>query len=91
MQFSENNSTSGLPIANRPYRTFTKDEVDVKKQLDALLQAGIIKPSRSSYAAPIALAFKKEDNAHPQLCVEYRKLNAITKLDVEPIPRIMQF
>ncbi|GFU82949.1 hypothetical protein TNCV_4254051 [Trichonephila clavipes] len=67
---TDDHRSERLPIANRPYRTFTKDEVDVKKQLDALLQAGIIKPSRSSYAAPIALAFKKEDNAHPQLYVE---------------------
>ncbi|GFS98842.1 retrovirus-related Pol polyprotein from transposon opus [Trichonephila clavipes] len=59
-----------------------------KKQLDALLKEGIIKPSYSSYAAPITLAFKKEDNARTRLCIDYRKLNAITKLDAEPIPRI---
>ncbi|GFT32854.1 retrovirus-related Pol polyprotein from transposon 412 [Trichonephila clavipes] len=53
--------TSELPIANRPYRTSFKDDTEIKKQLDALLKAGIIKPSYSSYAAPITLAFKKED------------------------------
>ncbi|GFU36417.1 retrovirus-related Pol polyprotein from transposon 412 [Trichonephila clavipes] len=55
--------TSELSIANRPYRTSFKDDTEIKKQLDALLKAGIIKPSYSSYAAPITLAFKKEDNA----------------------------
>ncbi|GFX90042.1 retrovirus-related Pol polyprotein from transposon 412 [Trichonephila clavipes] len=55
--------TSELPIANRPYRISFKDDTEIKKQLDALLKAGIIKPSYSSYAAPITLAFKKEDNA----------------------------
>ncbi|GFU36822.1 retrovirus-related Pol polyprotein from transposon 412 [Trichonephila clavipes] len=80
--------TSELPIVNRPYRTSFKDDTEIKKQLDALLKAGIIKPSYSSYAAPITLAFKKEDNARTRLCIDYRKLNAITKLDAEPIPRI---
>ncbi|GFX90445.1 retrovirus-related Pol polyprotein from transposon 412 [Trichonephila clavipes] len=51
--------TSELPIVNRPYRTSFKDDTEIKKQLDALLKAGIIKPSYSSYAAPITLAFKK--------------------------------
>ncbi|GFX18026.1 retrovirus-related Pol polyprotein from transposon 297 [Trichonephila clavipes] len=80
--------TSELPIVNRPYRTSFKDDTEIKKQLDALLKAGIIKPSYSSYAAPITLAFIKEDNARTLLCIDYRKLNAITKLDAEPIPRI---
>ncbi|GFW63084.1 transposon Ty3-G Gag-Pol polyprotein [Trichonephila clavipes] len=80
--------TSELPIVNRSYRTAFKDDTEIKKQLDALLKAGIIKPSYSSYAAPITLAFKKEDNARTRLCIDYRKLNAITKLDAEPIPRI---
>ncbi|GFV31108.1 retrotransposable element Tf2 protein type 1 [Trichonephila clavipes] len=77
-----------LPIANRPYGTSFKDGTELKKQLDALLKTGIIKPSYSSYAAPITLAFKKEDNARARLCIDYRKLNAITKLDAEQIPRI---
>ncbi|GFW10702.1 hypothetical protein TNCV_4918211 [Trichonephila clavipes] len=42
----------------------------------------------SSYAAPITLALKKEDNARTRLCIDYRKINDITKLDAEPIPRI---
>ncbi|GFX72835.1 retrovirus-related Pol polyprotein from transposon 297 [Trichonephila clavipes] len=71
--------TSELLIANRPYRTSFKDDTEIKKQLDALLKAGIIKLSYSSYAAPITLAFKKEDNARTRLCIDYRKLNAITK------------
>ncbi|GFY02171.1 retrovirus-related Pol polyprotein from transposon 412 [Trichonephila clavipes] len=70
-------------IEDRPYRI---DDTEIKKQLDALLKAGIIKPSYSSCAAPITLAFKKEDNARTRLCIDYRKLNAITKLDAEPIP-----
>ncbi|GFW09974.1 integrase catalytic domain-containing protein [Trichonephila clavipes] len=51
--------TDELSIANRPYRTSFKDDTEIKKQLDALLKAGIIKPSYRSYAAPITLAFKK--------------------------------
>ncbi|GFY09726.1 retrovirus-related Pol polyprotein from transposon 412 [Trichonephila clavipes] len=61
--------TSELLIANRPYRISHKDNAEIKKQLDALLKAGIIKPSHSPYAAPTTLAFKKEDyGSHTIMC-----------------------
>ncbi|XP_035221065.1 uncharacterized protein LOC118194000, partial [Stegodyphus dumicola] len=42
----------------RPYRASPKDNSEIKKQIDELLKAGIIKPSYSPYAAPVALAYK---------------------------------
>lgn len=80
--------TSEIPISNRPYRASPRDNAEIKRQLDALLESGIIKPSYSAYSSPITLAYKRDEQAKTRLCVDYRKINNITKNDSEPIPRI---
>lgn len=80
--------TSDLPICLRPYRTSPKEEEEINSQINNLLKAGLIKESNSPYAAPVTLAFKRDEGTKTRLCVDYRKLNAITKNDAEPLPRI---
>ena len=46
----------------------------------------MIVPSSSPCASSIVLVAKKDGST--KFCVDYRKLNAITKLDVFPLPRI---
>ena len=59
---------------------------EVVKQLDRMQAAGVIEPSMSPWSSPVVMV-RKKDGSH-RFCVDYRHLNAITKADTYPLPRI---
>ena len=59
---------------------------EVEQMVEKMLGQGVIQPSKSPWASPIVLVAKKDGTT--QFCVDYRKLNAVTKMDVYPLPRI---
>lgn len=79
--------TNAVPIHRAPYRCSQADKAEINKQVDALIKQGVVRPSLSPYAAPVILAEKKGEG-RTRLCIDYRKLNAITVPDYQPIPRI---
>lgn len=52
------------------------EEVEVKKQIDALVALGKMKPSTLDYACKVILLMKKDGNH--QFCGDYRLLNLQT-------------
>jgi hypothetical protein len=54
--------------------------------VEQMLEAEIIRPSQSSYSAPVVMVFKKDSSWH--MCPNYRELNKITIKDNFPIPII---
>ena len=51
-----------------------------------MVDKGTIQPSQSPWSSPIVLVKKK--NGTLRFCIDYRKLNAATRKDAYPIPRI---
>jgi hypothetical protein len=58
----------------------------VKKQLQQLLEQGVIQTSTSPCGSPIIIVPKKDGTG--RICIDYRVLNKITLKNRCPIPRI---
>lgn len=80
--------TDDIPIRQKPYRVPYHLKTEMRSHLNKLLDAGIIQPSTSSYAAPVLLV-KKADGSY-RLVADLRKLNAKTLPDNFPIPNLTE-
>ncbi|GIY01559.1 hypothetical protein CDAR_456991 [Caerostris darwini] len=78
--------TDNIPTRQKPYRVPYNLKAEMKKQINILLDAGIIQPSTSSYAAPVLLV-KKSDGSF-RLVADLRKLNSKTIPDNFPLPNL---
>jgi hypothetical protein len=74
------------PISNRPYRLSYKENEILKNEIDAMLTSNIIEPSDSPWTSPVVLVKKKDGTI--RFCVDYRKLNKVTKISKWPLPNI---
>ena len=54
--------------------------------LNDMLQKDIISPSKSQWASPIVLVKKRDRTS--RFCVDYHKVNAATRKDAYPLPRV---
>ena len=78
--------TDSPPIHVKPYRYSEKDREIIRKEVNTMLEAGIIRPSRSPWSFPVVLVPKP--NGTRRLCIDYRKLNAVTQKESWPMPNI---
>jgi hypothetical protein len=74
------------PISKRAYRVSGLELVELKKQIDELLEKGYIRPSTSPWAAPILFVENKDGTE--RMCIDYRALNEVTIKNKYPLPRI---
>ncbi len=51
-----------------------------------MLKGGVIQPFNSPWSSPVVLVKKK--SGEYRFCIDYRRLNAVSKRNVYPLPRI---
>lgn len=74
------------PIACNPHRLPVHQRQMLRDELDELLKSEVIEESTSPWAAPCLYVPKKDGSF--RLCMDFRKLNAVVKPYVYPLPRI---
>ncbi|CAI5457475.1 unnamed protein product [Closterium sp. Yama58-4] len=70
------------PTFRAPYRPSPTELADMKKQIEYLLEEGLIRP----YGAPVLFTPKPDGSL--RMCIDYRALNKQTIKNKYPIPRI---
>ncbi|CAH2085596.1 unnamed protein product [Euphydryas editha] len=73
-------------VQRRPHQMSPSEKAIVREKIQSLLDADIIRESSSPFASPIVLVKKKDGT--DRLCVDYRELNANTRPEHYPLPRI---
>ena len=74
------------PIKQAPYRLNPEKLSKVREEIKYMLEHDIIEPSQSSWSSPIVMVPKPDGTL--RFCIDYRKVNTVTKTDSYPIPRL---
>jgi len=74
------------PIKQHAYRVSPQKQDLIRKEVKYMIENNIIQPSYSNWSSPCLLVPKPDGGV--RFCTDFRKVNAVTKSDVFPIPRI---
>jgi hypothetical protein len=79
--------TQGFPPCKAsPARLSYWEEAEVKRQIDALVDLGKMRPNNSEYACWVTMPVKKDGSK--RFCGDYWPLNAQTRRDLFPMPLV---
>jgi len=74
------------PIKQMPRRPPMAARDAEDEIIDDMLQAGVIQPSMSPWSSPVCMVKKKDDTY--RFCVDYRRVNDVSKKDAYPVPDV---
>ena len=80
------NTGDAQPIRQAPRRLPLAKQEETEELVRKMLDEGVIEESNSPWSSPVVLVTKKDGST--RFCVDYRKLNDVTKKDSYPLPRI---
>ena len=78
--------TTGPPICQPLRRIPESLKPVVEHEVHKMLQQGVVRPSTSPWSSPVVMVRKKDGGW--RFCVDYRKVNSVTRQDTYPLPRI---
>ena len=78
--------TTQEPIRVKQYPIPYAKTQDVEEEVKKMLDVGVIEKTNSQYNSPVVLV-KKKDNS-TRFCIDFRRLNAVTKFDTEPMSNV---
>ncbi|MCO5546948.1 hypothetical protein L7F22_000387 [Adiantum nelumboides] len=78
--------TGNSPPNKPPYRVSQAQQEEIMRQVNELVEKGMVRPSSSPFCSPVLLVHKKDGTYH--MCVKYRALNRITIKNRFFVPRI---
>ncbi|GFW60013.1 retrovirus-related Pol polyprotein from transposon 17.6 [Trichonephila clavipes] len=74
---------SDKPIKTKPYRMSSRQINILREEIKRLLELGVIETGQSDYTSPLILV--ESPNKDPRPCVDYRRLNEITRAEFFPL------
>ncbi|KAH3764399.1 Transposon Ty3-I Gag-Pol polyprotein [Pelomyxa schiedti] len=74
------------PVIAKGRKHSEKEHSIIEEETRKYIKMGIVRPSFSNWSSPVVLAPKKDGTV--RFCVNYRKLNSVTRRDVHPLPHI---
>jgi hypothetical protein len=83
IELEDNPESLGFSLLRRQS---TEELLATKKYITEHLSKGFIEPSQAPFAAPIL--FVRKANGALRLCIDFRKLNSLTRKDRYPLPLI---
>jgi hypothetical protein len=72
------------PVRQKPYPVPFSIRESMRAEVEKMEKLGVIEESQSDYCSP-SIIVRKPDGSH-RYCIDFRKLNALSMLDSEPIP-----
>src|SRR3954453_2227418 len=82
----EINTANASPVAQQAYKTNPVKKEFIEREIIDMENRQLIRRSMSPWAAPVVIVEKKDEMK--RFCVDYRRLNKVTKPDRFPLPRI---
>ena len=80
------NTGDAQPLRQRARRLPPYRREEAQRLLSDMLSKDIIQRSSSPWASPVVLVGKKDGSI--RFCIDYRKVNSITRKDAYPLPRM---
>ena len=78
------------PIRQSPYRIPQASKQEFDQEVRRMIDMGVIVESCSEWASPVVVVPKTKDGKRDgvRICIDFKKINALTKFDAYPLPRI---